>query len=1142
MAHASLRVLIATSVILAAQGSWAGAGATPPTPRADYSVPGSITSTKAAVDAAGRITAAYAQGGRILAMTSTAAGKTWGGPVDVGAGSDISSVTTSRRGTSAVAWIDGGSPRVAIRQAAGGGWATRVLPGAADNSTRLDAVVLGDDTVLAAWTSGSWPERQTWAVAISADGTVSKPSVVAPATAGHRLAGDGQNSAVLFTEDNSGVHARNYSGGAWSAAVNVCACSLASVQAGGAGIYTLNGEGGATVYRSETSTAKTYASTKSHVVAMGGGKLFAARAVSEDRVGSIRLAEVDLQTGALGAERTIATVALDPGFATAPWLRHVLYAPLLRVDGLGRPSLAWLLMKYTDGFIEPKSVPPIDENDFVQVELYLSDQGTAPSLVASADSFSVQALEVGHGGTGVLVWSVSPSSGSRTFWQTFGSNDDTSCILPPADGGPLEGTSPWTGATQPQRRIALAARAGKGETSGRERFGPIEIVGCISKDAKGRWVNDAPVVRMNGIDIYGEEKSVVFDPRIGSVSFMAGSFRIQGGPYTLAAFSVPKDRAPLTIAVSKNGTLEYNPLRLPWLAANITKESGKADRMPKLGSFLLNPYVGFNLKLAYDAAKKQGTSSLEFKLRLPLPTGAQAGSVDPVIAGAPAQGTPATSIPDTRTVPPAPTTSPLPGAPAPAANAPCSPAEDGARVTIGGTAYVCGIGTEQVFRWRKAADAGTKPPVAGQFCSAAQHAGRAPVVTGGKTLACVPDAKPAANGRTNYRWKAVTPTTGVKEGQPCTVKQSGMAVAATKATRTRAASTEGQLRCSPATLPSGKKTWRWGYAADRELWVTATATANSDDGLLPLTIGVNGTNLVLGRVTLSTFSASFRFSGTEATGKYRPWELAFAGEAQLSPKLPGTNVAIPGAAVTVGVELGWADGRGPTKFGLTLSKSVPVLTAPPPAPVPLVYLTSAGFLIDRGASDDDALQVTGRLSASIGGPEPIKFNGAEVWPLALTGDYTYIGRSAKLPARSIVTGTGSILGFPLGSVRFEEQFLAGLGTPVTRFEVEGVLDFDPGALAGFPGLIYGQAKLYGWWDSGWRTPPGTPRQMRMQMQGYATVEVATLGRVTGNVLLSNRGFALCYGTGDDLAGYVSVPLGSKLKYVSSGCDVGIAAA
>lgn len=1145
MAHNVARAVLAAAVMLAAQGSWAGASAAPPAPRADYDVPGAIASTKTAVDAAGRITSAYSLGGRILVVTSAAAGASWTGTVDVGGGSEISSVATSRGGTAAVAWIDGGIPRVAVQKAAGGGWATRTLAGAGESPRGLDVVVLGDDTVLATWATGSWPDLTTRAASISADGTIGKPSTVATGAAGHQLAGDGQSSAVLFTEDNSGIRARNFSGGAWSAAVAVCSCSLASIETGGPGIYTLTGSGGATVYRAETSTATTYAAATSRVIAMGGGKLFAARAVSEDRVGSIRLAEVDLQTGVLGAERTIATVALDPGFSSAPWLRHVLSSPLLRVDGSGRPSLAWELMKYTDGNLEPKSVPPIDENDFVQVELYLSDQGAAPSLVASADSFRDRALAVGQGGTGVLVWSVSPSTGKRTYWQTFGSNDEDSCILPPADGGPLEGTSPWTGSVQPQRRLALSTRAGKGETSGRERFGPIEIVGCISKDAKGRWLNDGPVVRMNGIDIYGDEKSVVFDPRIGSVSFMAGSFRIQGGPYTLAAFSVPKERAPLTIAVSKNGTLEYNPLRLPWLAAVITKESSKTDRMPKLGSFLLNPYLGFTLTLAYDAVKKQGTSSLEFKLRLPLPTGAQAGSVDPVVAGAPAQGTPAASVPDTRTLGPAPAASPLPGAPAPAANAPCSPAEDGARVTIGGTAYVCGIGTEQIFRWRKAAGAATKPPGAGQFCSAAAHAGRPPVIAGGKTLACLPDAKPAANGRSNYRWTAVTPAKTVKEGQPCTAKQVGTAVAATKAARGRATPAEGQLRCTSATLPSGKTARRWGFAADSEVWATATATANSDDGLLPLTIGVNGTNLVLGRLTLSTFSASFRFSGTDPAGKYRPWELAFSGEADLNPKLPGIDVAIPGAAIKVGVELGWADGRGPTKFGLTLSKSVPVLTTPPPAPVPLVYLTSAGFLIDRGASAGDALQVTGRVSASVGSPEPISFNGSDVWPLSLTGDYTYIGRSTQagsFPARSIVTGTGSVLGFPLASVRLEEQYLAGLGTPVTRFEVEGVLDFDRGALVGFPGLIYGQAKLYGWWDSGWRTRPPLKPQARMQMQGYLTVEVTGVGRVTGNVLLSNRGFALCYGTGNDLAGYVSVPLGSTLKYVGSGCDVGVAAA
>lgn len=128
MAHNVARAVLAAAVMLAAQGSWAGASAAPPDPRADYDVPGAIASTKTAVDAAGRITSAYSLGGRILVVTSAAAGASWTGTVDVGGGSEISSVATSRGGTAAVAWIDGGIPRVAVQKAAGGGWATRKAP------------------------------------------------------------------------------------------------------------------------------------------------------------------------------------------------------------------------------------------------------------------------------------------------------------------------------------------------------------------------------------------------------------------------------------------------------------------------------------------------------------------------------------------------------------------------------------------------------------------------------------------------------------------------------------------------------------------------------------------------------------------------------------------------------------------------------------------------------------------------------------------------------------------------------------------------------------------------------------------------------------------------------------------------------
>lgn len=696
----------------------------------------------------------------------------------------------------------------------------------------------------------------------------------------------------------------------------------------------------------------------------------------------------------------------------------------------------------------------------------------------------------------------------------------SSCVRIPSDGGPMGGSAASDGG----RGRGARAAGDPAPSRSRQHFGPIEIAGCVHRDDHGRWVHSGDSVRMNGIDIYGKEGTVVFDPRASTVTFTGGSYEIKVGTFTPLSFTL---KSPLSLSWGKDGTLDFDPGRYRVLQQ---AWSGKKSVGPAGLPVVAN--LGLSLKLAYDQVKKQGTASADFWVSVPLMKGAFSRSVPERATGRPPEGGAAVGA---RVVRPAPT-NPSAGARVPAGAKPtvggaCSPAESGAQAKINARPYSCGF-NGQSYAW--GSQKVTFPARPGAPCAAALDAGRPPVWRSGATaLSCVPVGKANKFGQKPFGWQTVSAPVTAREGQGCSPRQVGMAIPALKPAAGRAiGSVKGKLVCAvaPDGARGGKRTW--AFAEDAEAMVTVSLRATTDDGLLPYTVTGTLKNVVLAGVEFASITLRYRPEGKDAQGNVTsPAEFGAAGEVKLGPAF------LPDSLRTkVAVDLAWTSTSAPlpTRLWFTITRPTPLAVTPTVPPIPWLWFISGGFGGEKGAPEEP-WQVGGtvRVAAGLPLPDSVSYGDQDVYPLELTGDLSMVTETVTadrtVPARTIYSGSMKVFGFPTASGRLEQQF-DGDGD-VSRVEVEGVVNIDPGALIGLPSFLQAQGKVYGWYD---------PVNDVEQLQGYVTVAIPGKGRVTANALISSTGMALCYSSGNDLAGWVYRWNTATTRSFEKGCDVGLA--
>jgi len=802
-----------------------------------------------------------------------------------------------------------------------------------------------------------------------------------------------------------------------------------------------------------------------YVVASGGGRAFVAG--WGGLYTTTWLYEVDVKT---------AEVALVNELPDARLLA-------LLVDGAGNPALV----------VDQWGAPPNDTR-------VVSADGSSQVLTGLADRGFAGAAMNASGQAVATFWVTPPAGGAEYFAVPFSTGD--SCVRVPSDGGPLAGAG---------------ARAGQAaSTQGRQRFGPIEIAGCLKKDWRGRWTHLGDSVRMNGIDIHAKEGTVIFDPRASSVTFTRGSFEIRLGTFTPMAFRLT---SPLTLEWGKNGTLDFDPGRYRALEQILTGKVSAPAGLPVLN------HLGLSLKLAYDSVNQQGTASADFWVKIPLAKGAYSRTVPDRAVTAPHQGPAAAGVPVTR---PAPTTLPtgkkLPtGAKATPGGA-CTQAEAQAKTRVNGRLLTC---SHDGQTWSWGAGKVTFPARAGAPCSAPLDAGRPPIWRAGSTaLSCEPTRK-ASSGQ-NYAWKAVKAPLTAREGQSCAASQVGTTMPARKPAASRSsASRTGRLVCAEGSSRQRAATRKWTFTEDSSAIITVSAKTTTDDGLLPLTISGSLQQVVLYGVEFSNVTLRYRLAGTDASGKPIPAEFAASGEAIVGPPY------LPDALRTkIAIDAAWSSESmpWPTRLWLNVTRPMPLAFTPTTPPVPWLWFLSGGF----GGEGGDSWQAGGNVRVVAGLPVPVSAGYADqdIYPMDLTGEVAMMTEKVTgdrtIPARVIYTGTMKILGFPTASARLEQQFTAD--GDISRLEVEGVIDIDPLAVVGGPTFVQAQGKVYGWYD---------PVNDTHQFQGYATVTLPT-GRVTANALVSNVGWAICYSSGDDLTGWVYRTGYERARYYGEGCDVGLA--
>ena len=118
----------------------------------------------------------------------------------------------------------------------------------------------------------------------------------------------------------------------------------------------------------------------------------------------------------------------------------------------------------------------------------------------------------------------------QAIWQVEAGAE--SCVLVPEDGGELPEPSPRAASFSAQRAAAAEPR-----TLGRLRFGPVDAVGCFSETEPGKWVNNSPTIRINGIDFIAASGAIRLDSNSWAVSSSSAELRVGGMTFYRGPFS-----------------------------------------------------------------------------------------------------------------------------------------------------------------------------------------------------------------------------------------------------------------------------------------------------------------------------------------------------------------------------------------------------------------------------------------------------------------------------------------------------------------------------------------------------------------------------------------------------------------------------
>ena len=385
-------------------------------------------------------------------------------------------------------------------------------------------------------------------------------------------------------------------------------------------------------------------------------------------------------------------------------------------------------------------------------------------------------------------------------------------------------------------------------------------------------------------------------------------------------------------------------------------------------------------------------------------------------------------------------------------------------------------------------------------------------------MECARSARPNKGGQYEYRWRAVTLPAAVREGQACKVGDVGRSYPARKPVLRRSGTPEtGQLVCMQVSS-AGKVRNELVWQTRSGVFVSLTFQTTTEKGLLPVTVAAVLKRLDVGPVALADVSLRLR-PPSDTT----PAELGFTGTIEAKLPVPGVK---PGRSLgSVSAEIAWAD-TDLSKFRLAATGTLPLGS---------ITILGAEF---EAVRDDSATPWQLSVGGSIGFGPAIPSNiaaGGRVWKYLFegTGRLTYRSEPKALTRRIIFTGQGTWWGMPVGSMRLEMHAAESNPWKPTRYEIEALLGIDPGQWIGLPGIVTAQGKLYGWYD---------PTKELFQIHGYTGLRIPLAATdLTGNLMISSRGQALCYSTGGEFAGWVYLYKDGKTQNFDTGCDVGKAA-
>lgn len=1093
-AHAAVAAVTMALTLTFAQPSQAA-----PTVAADTAVPragqslaqGIVGSPLSAVAGDGRTTVAYLQQSgdtwRLMATASNAAGSSWSTPEQVAVADYLLDVSASVNGGVAIAYITQGTPYVATRPSGAQGWRVTAV---ATAGGAVSVAMLDDGSAVAGWLSAAESGPEAWVSVVPAAGDAPAPVRLATGVGGLHVAGDGLSTAVAVYDVNGASTARSLTAStAWSAGTPVCQCTTVRLTYGGAGTYLIHGPGGSvSTYAPITGATRTFALDAAATVAMGGGRLFVAWSVNADRDGSVRLAEVDRESGALSTARVIARYNLDPGFPDAPWVRNYVGSVSVMVDGGGVPHVAWTHTRWTkvDTF-EPKSGRGLDRNEYLQAELYLSSDGGAPRQLASEDSVMAQDMSGGAGGRGVILWFEALADGQAIRAETFGSSDEASCLLVPSDGGSMDSAA------------QVAARAKAPGTRRSLEMGSLEAYGCFELVRPGVYVHSGDRVRINGIDIGAKAGTIEFRSNSWEVVFAKGEF-----PLSLEGVTFWWVNGPTTWKATKGS--------FP-LALAIPKAGDRLGTPTKLLSLPLRYEAGVQLTMGTDGSVGGGYTRLAAIVEIPLPANLQLFGKKP--AGKSSAGTPTARLVDVAenaVVGSTPRAAER-GLPKPSRGRPCS-AEEQAKGPIkkGSVTLTCRPNPQGVYLW-------VETPMtakAGTSCSWA-FAGQT-FVFNGTPLQCV------ATGATAYQWRPPAPPPTAAEGKACSAAQEGELVY----TRTADGKKSTPFRCVKGTWANASKT---GY-------LTLAATATNLAGLARGEISLS--ELTVLPLTLQNIGLTYT-RGTGTGAKRIPSEWSFQGTVSFTltkKPAPGSKPPVDTPPsdddkdktknYTISCSIKWLDGNwGGFSLGAEWPEGIPMGSSG-------VFLTKASGSLTLATP---TTQASISMIAGIGVGPRFTWLGQDMRVVTAEGQITYslgLGRRVfgadvleEVPPSLRIAGNVQIAATPAASGWVDVQFTSGAWPPsISRIQYGGSASLGPGlSWFGWNGSLV-TLKASGLYEIG-------KASNRWQIQGAADV-----AGVTGTALMSSRGWVICLPDG---SGWSRTDNAASISDIATGCDVSLAA-